>query len=406
MIKMDDIRESFPILKEITYLDSASTSLTPNEVIESIEDYYKNYNANSGRGIYKTSIKTSQKIEETRNKISDLIHGKPNEIIFTKNTTEAINLVANGLEFEKGNNVIVSNMEHHSNFLPWLNLKLKGVEIKVVNGDEKGIVRSDEIDELIDSNTKLVSISHITNSIGSKQDLKRIEKTVHNHTTDNVNNDNKPYFFVDGAQSLGHVPIDMSKLKADFMAFPGHKGLLGPTGTGFLYMKEDLHDFVKVQNLGGGTVTDVSTLEYKLEKSPQRFEGGTLNISGIIGLSSAIDYINRIKIENIEKHTSKLTKELYKGIETVDNSILYGDLNNIHSIVSFNLENFNPHDIGKILDETGNICVRTGHHCAIPAIKHLKSKEGMVRASLHCYNNKEDIERLIETVHEISQLSL
>ncbi|WP_297898988.1 aminotransferase class V-fold PLP-dependent enzyme [Methanobrevibacter sp.] len=400
MISAEKIREDFPILKNITYLDSASTSLTPKPVIEAISDYYYNYNANIGRGAYKTAIKTGQKVESTRFKIASLINASEEEIIFTQNTTNAINTVINGYPFEKNENIIISDVEHHSNFIPWINLEKRSkdnlsLDVKIANADSDGIIKPSKIRELIDKNTRMIAITHISNSIGSCQDINNISKIVHEY--DDV------CLLIDVAQSIGHTKIDVKKINADFIAAPGHKGLLGPTGTGFLYGKKELLEKLSPTNLGGGTVTNLKNKEFELENVPYRFEGGTQNISGIIGFGKAIDYINNLNISKIEKHSIYLTKELYKLLSEIDNVIVYGNIDNIFNIVSFNIKNVNPHDVSKILDETGNICVRSGYHCAIPSLDIINANEGTVRASIHCYNNLDDIKKLANSIKEISE---
>jgi len=396
MADFEKIREDFPILKDIIYLDSASTSLTPVQVIEAMNDYYFNYNANTGRGTYKIAIKASNKLEQARGKIAAFINSKVKEVVFTKNTTEAINLVANGLKFEKGDNILVSNIEHHSNLVPWMNLKNQGVELKIAPVGEDFAVNPDDIEKLIDENTKLISITHLSNVFGSLQDIEAISK---------IARENNIYFLVDGAQSIGHIPIDMKKIHCDFMAFPGHKGLLGPLGTGFLYLNEEIADDLFPTNLGGGTITNINNEEFTLEEIPLRFEGGTQNIPGIIGLGRAIDYINELKIENINKYSNKLTKKLYEILSSIDNVNVFGNPNNIHNTVSFNLKNLSPYDVSKILDETANICLRSGQHCSIPSIRKISSEEGTLRASVHCYNNEEDLDKLHDALKLISQLS-
>lgn len=400
MTSIKNIRNDFPILKNITYLDSASTSLTPKPVIGAIDDYYYNYNANIGRGAYKTAIKTGQKVENTREKIANLINASNDEIIFTQNTTSAINTVANGFSFEKNDNIIISNIEHHSNYIPWLNIENTNdlsIDVKIAEADSDGIIDPLRIDELIDDNTKIVAITHVSNSIGSCQDIEEISKIVHEHED--------IYLLVDVAQSIGHEKIDIKKFDADFIAAPGHKGLLGPSGTGFLYGKKESLEKLSPTNLGGGTITSLKNKDFKLEEVPYRFEGGTQNISGIIGLGRAIEYINNIGISKIKKHTQYLTRELYTLLSEIDNVILYGNLENIFNIVSFNIKDVNPYDVSKILDETENICVRSGFHCAIPSLNLINANEGTVRASIHCYNNLNDIKKLVDCVNELSKFS-
>jgi cysteine desulfurase / selenocysteine lyase len=391
-----EIRKDIPMLDEIIYMDAASTTPTPKPVVEAMCDYYYNYNANIGRGAYRTAVKAGNEFEKARSKVARFINSKPEEIIFTKNTTEAINLVAHGLDFKKGDSVVVSNIEHHSNFLPWLNLKKMGVNVKIVKADKYGVVDASDFENAIDDTTKLVSLTHVSNAIGSVQPVYEVGK---------IAEENNVLYLVDAAQSAGHMKLDVKKLKADFTAFPGHKGLLGPVGTGFLYCGAESMDKLQPENLGGGTVFDVTEDDFKLEEGHARFEGGTQNIAGVIGLGAAVDYISKIGLEKIEKHSRELTSLMFSGINNVENTTVYGNPENIYGIVAFNINGANPHDVAKILDELERICVRSGHHCAIPAIKHTGAYElgGSVRASIHCYNTKEEVQILGDTLKEVSQ---
>lgn len=393
-----NIRSDIPMLEELIYLDAASTTPTPEPVVRAMCDYYHHFNANIGRGAYKTAVKATNKFENARETISKFINSSASEVIFTKNTTEAINLVANGLSFKKGDSIIVPNIEHHSNFLPWLNLKGKGINLVVVKSDKYGVIDSADIEKAVDDTTKLIVTTHISNSIGSSQPIYEIG---------NIAEENDILYLIDAAQSAGHTKFDVKETKADFVSFPGHKGLLGPVGTGFLYCKSEVADGLNPINLGGGTVSNVTEIDFELEGVPGKFEGGTQNIAGVIGLGAAVKYVNAIGIEKIEKHSIKLTKYMYDEINAVDNIICYGNPDNIHGIVAFNVEGMNSHDVAKILDEIKNICVRSGYHCAIPAIKHIGADAlgGTVRASVHYYNTKEEIDVLVETVDEISKFA-
>jgi cysteine desulfurase/selenocysteine lyase len=395
-MKINDVRKDIPFLDEVIYLDAASTTPTPQPVVDAMCDYYNHYNSNTGRGAYKSAVKATSEVERTRSKLAEFINGRPEEIIFTKNTTEAINLVAHGLNFNKGDSVIVPNIEHHSNLVPWLNLKKKGVEINIIKSDLHGVVDPAKIESAMDQNTKLISITHISNSIGSLQPVEEIGK---------IAKENDILYLIDAAQSVGHMSINIDKLNADFVAFPGHKGLLGPVGTGFLYGREDAFNELEPINLGGGTVSDVTEHDFKLIDGPARFEGGTLNISGLIGLGVAVDYIKRIGIDKIEEHGKKITKMMFEGINEIENSLVYGYPEDIYDMVGFNINDVNCHDVAKILDEQNNICVRSGMHCAIPAIRQIGAYEfgGTVRASIHYYNTKEEIKTLIDTLEDISQ---
>lgn len=391
-----DIRNDIPLLEDVIYLDAASTTPTPKPVVEAMCDYFYKFNSNTGRGAYAMAVRSTKEFEDSRSKISNFIGCRPSEVIFTKNTTEAINLVANGIDFIKGDSVVVPNIEHHSNFVPWLNLKEKGVEIRVVNADENGVIDPSDIESACDESTKLITTTHISNAIGSVQPVEEIGR---------IAEEKDMMYLVDAAQSAGHMKLKVKDINADFITFPGHKGLLGPIGTGFLYCCEDSAEKLHPTNLGGGTVVDVSDEDFTLERVPARFEGGTQNIAGVIGLGAAIEYIRRIGLEKIENHSRKLTSALYQEIIDIDNTMVYGSPENIYGIVAFNIDGVNAHDVAKILDELKNICVRSGFHCAIPAIRHIGAYEmgGTVRASVHCYNSKEDVQIFGETLKEISK---
>jgi cysteine desulfurase/selenocysteine lyase len=392
-----NIRADIPLLEEVIYLDAASTTPTPKPVVEAMCDYFYNYNSNTGRGAYRMAVKSTKEFEHARYRISKFINCRSSEVIFTKNTTEAINLVANGLDFKKGDSIILSNIEHHSNFIPWLNLKKKqGIKLKIIKADKYGVVDPTDIESAVDSNTKLITTTHVSNAIGSVQPVNEIGK---------IADENNVLYMVDAAQSAGHMKVDVKETKADFITFPGHKGLLGPIGTGFLYCGEQSVEKLEPMNLGGGTVLDVTETEFSFEDVPARFEGGTQNIAGFIGLGVAVDYIDRIGLERIEKHSKKLTSKLFQEINDINNTIVYGSPENIYGIVAFNIDGVNAHDVAKILDELKNICVRSGHHCAIPAIRHIGAYElgGTVRASLHYYNTEEEIQIFGETLREISK---
>jgi cysteine desulfurase/selenocysteine lyase len=396
-MKTVDVRADIPLLEDFIYLDAASTTPTPRPVVEAMCDYYYHYNANTGRGAYRLAVRATQEMERAREKVAEFIKASAHEIIFTKNTTEAINLVARGINFRKGDRIVVSNMEHHSNLIPWLNLKKRGVEVEIVNADLKGVIDPSDIEKAINKDTKLLTVTHISNSIGSVQPVEELGKIAQEKET---------LYLIDAAQSLGHMKLDVNDLMADFIAFPGHKGLLGPVGTGFLYCTSGLQEKMEPINLGGGTVEDVNGDGFQLTQCPNRFEGGTQNIAGYIGLGAAVDYVDRIGIRKIEKHDRKLTQILYRELNNLEGANVYGSPENIYGIVSFNIDGMNPHDLAKILDETKNICVRSGQHCAIPSIKHVGVREagGTVRASFHYYNTIEEVKVLIECLEEVSSL--
>jgi cysteine desulfurase/selenocysteine lyase len=305
-------------------------------------------------------------------------------------------LVSNGFNFKKGDSIIVPNIEHHSNLIPWLNLKKKGINVKIVEADQYGVVDPEDLIEAIDETVRLLTITHVSNSIGAIQPVEEIGK---------IAEENELLYMVDAAQSAGHMELDVKKINAHFVAGPGHKGLLGPVGTGFLYCSQQVINDLQPQNFGGGTVVQVTENDFKLSKVPARFEGGTQNIAGVIGLGAAIDYLNKIGLDKIEKHGKRLTKMMFSEIEDIENIIVYGRPENIYDIVGFNISGVNSHDVAKILDEQRSICVRSGFHCAIPAIKQIGAFElgGTVRASIHYYNTDEEIKILVETLEEISK---
>lgn len=395
-MKVEDVRADIPFLDEVIYIDAASTTPTPQPVVDAICNYYHHFNTNTGRGAYKSAIKATTMVEETRSKLAKFINCDLQEIIFTKNTTEAINLVAHGFDFEKGDSIIVPNIEHHSNLVPWLNLKKKGINIKIVKSDKYGMVNSEDVEKAIDGTTKLITLTHVSNSIGSMLPVEEIGK---------IARENEILYMVDAAQSVGHKSVDIKRINADFMACPGHKGLLGPVGTGFLYCNQEVMDDIQPVNMGGGTIVDVTENDFTLADAPERFEGGTQNVSGLIGLGAAVDYLNRIGMEKIEKHGKKITRMMYDGIKEIENSVVYGHPEAIYDMVGFNINGVNCHDVAKILDEQESICVRSGMHCAIPAIRQIGAYDfgGTVRASIHYYNTKEEIKTLIETLEEISR---
>ena len=395
-MKTADVRADIPFLKEVIYLDAASTTPTPKPVVDAMCNYFYKFNSNTGRGAYRTAVKATSEFEKTRVKLAKFINCSEDELIFTKNTTEAINLVSNGFSFKKGDSIIVPYIEHHSNLIPWLNLKKKGINVKIVKADQYGVVDPGDLVEAIDETVRLITITHVSNSIGAIQPVEEIGK---------IAEENELLYMVDAAQSAGHMALDVKKINAHFVACPGHKGLLGPVGTGFLYCSQQVANDLQPQNLGGGTVVQVTENDFKLSKVTARFEGGTQNIAGVIGLGAAIDYLNKIGLDKIEKHGKRLTNMMFSEIEDIENIIVYGHPENIYDIVGFNIDGVNSHDVAKILDEQRRICVRSGFHCAIPAIKQIGAFElgGTVRASIHYYNTDEEIKILVETLEEISK---
>jgi len=390
-----EIKTDFPILNDIIYMDSASTSLTPEPVLNVVSKYYREYNANVGRGVHRLSQVASQKYKDAHRKVADFIGANEEEVIFTKNTTEAINTVASGLRWKKGDKVVTTLIEHHSNFLPWLRLKSFGVALDIVKPDKNGVFNVSDFEEVIDDKTRLVAVTHVSNVLGTITPTEEISEICKKKSA---------LLLVDGAQSVPHIHVDVRKLGCNFFCFSGHK-MLGPTGTGILWMKKDFLDRLEPLSFGGGMINDVSLNGYELAKGYERFEGGTPNIAGVIGFGRAIDYLKKIGMDKIKDHEAKLTERLLEGLLEIRRVEIYGSLNSKERIglVSFNIKDLSPHDVALMLDEASNIMVRSGHLCCMPLIKHFGLKEGVVRVSLYLYNTEEEVDTFLETVKEIAK---
>jgi len=390
-----EIKTDLPILNDIIYMDSASTSLTPEPVLNAVSKYYREYNANVGRGVHRLSQIASQKYKEIRKKVADFIGANEEEVIFTKNTTEAINTVASGLRWKKGDKVVTTLIEHHSNFLPWLRLKRFGVALDIVKPDKDGGFNISDFEEVIDDRTRLVAVTHVSNVLGTITPIEEISA---------ICKKKNALLLVDGAQSVPHIHVDVRKLGCNFLCFSGHK-MLGPTGTGILWMKEDFLDRLEPLSFGGGMIDDVSLNDYELTKGYERFEGGTPNIAGVIGFGRAIDYLKKIGMDKIKDHEAKLTERLLEGLLEIRRVEIYGSLNSKERIglISFNIKSLNSHDVALMLDEASNIMVRSGHLCCMPLMKYFGLKEGAVRVSLYLYNTEEEVDTFLETVKEIAK---
>ncbi|VVC04687.1 Cysteine desulfurase [Candidatus Burarchaeum australiense] len=376
---LNAIRKDFPILKDgLVYLDNAATSLTPEPVLSAMLEYYRRYRANIHRGAHRLSLEATEKYDEARRRVAKFIGAREDELIFTKNATEAINLVALTLAWNRGDLVQVGPNEHHSNLLPWQRLARQGVKLEFRDNFDFG-----------GKGVRLIAVNHISNVLGSQAPVERIAKEK-----------GEALLLVDGAQSVPHIPISVKKLGCDFLAFSGHK-MLGPTGIGALYMRHELMEKMEGAFLGGGEVMDASREGYKLAKGPQGWEAGTPNIAGAIGLAVACDYLSKLGMENVHRHCAELsafTAEKMRGIRNVP---IYGAEN---GIVSFNVKGMKPHDVSLLLDRKAHICTRSGHHCAMPLMKKL-GVDGTVRASYYIYNTKEEAELLAKTVGEIAELA-
>jgi len=398
----DKIRQDFPILqkkingKPFIYLDSACTSLKCQHVIDAILAYYTEYTGCAGRSIHKFATRTTEEFEKAREKVAKFINAKKSEeIIWTKNTTEAINLVAHSFKFNKGDKVITTNLEHSSGLVPWQIKATRGdIILDFVLCDNEGEFKIEDFKNKIDKKTKIVSIIHASNVTGTKAPLEEIIKIAH---------DNGSLVLVDGAQSVPHFSVDVRKLDIDFLAWSGHK-MCGPTGIGCLYGKYDLLKDLQPFILGGETIKDADLKYHVLEEIPHRFEGGIQNYAGAIGLGAAVDYLSSIGMKNIENYDKELAKLLIEGLLTVSGIDLLGpkDYKKKGALAAFNIKGMEPHDVAIMLDEQ-NIFVRSGMHCAYPIHKFLHESKGSVRASLYFYNTKEEIKVFIEKLNNIAK---
>jgi len=400
MLNVEELRQDFPILKTgIAYLDSTASSLTPEPVLEKMLEFYHEYRANVERGVHRLSQRASEEYEGVHSRVADFINAKSDsEIVMTRNTTEGINIVANGLKWNRGDKIVTSMIEHHSNFIVWLRLKNRyGVDLEIVKPKEPvvyGLLDPADFENVIDDKTRLVAITHISNVLGVITPVREIAEIAHEHGA---------YVLVDGAQSVPHMKVDVQKIGCDFLAFSGHK-MCAPTGSGALYIREELIDEVEPSYIGGGTIADVGVDHYELERGSARFEAGTPAIAEAIGLGAAVDYLKKIGMENIEEHERKLTKQMYEGLSDISRVDVYGpEPKNRIAIMPFNVGELNCHDVALTLDVSANIMVRSGHHCALPLVKHIIRRPGTVRASAYFYNTEEEIDKFLSAVKEISE---
>lgn len=387
-----EIRNDFPLARKVIYLDSAATSLTPISVVEGVAEYYEEYNANIGRGVHRLSQIAEAKYLAARRKIATLIRGKEEEIIFTQSATYAINTVAQGISFKPGDRIVTTALEHHSNFLPWLRLAKRGVEVTVVKASATGHLELDNFRDAIDEKTKLVAVTHVSNVLGTITPIAELSVLCH---------EKGALLLVDGAQSVPHMPVDVERLACDFLCFSGHK-MLGPTGTGVLWAREDLLSQLSPLAVGGGAIEDVSMDEYLLVPGYTGFEAGTPNIAGGIGLGRAVDYLNALSMEWVEAHEARLTEQLLTGLEHIKRVKIVGEKGTRGRIgvVPFIVEGMHSHDVALLLDEAAEILVRSGHQCALPLMKELGLRDGVVRVSLYLYNTEEEVEILLATLHK------
>ena len=397
------IRSEFPILsrdvygRPLVYLDNAATTQKPLCVLDAMREEYLNVNANVHRGVHYLSQQATDLHEAAREKVRQFINAnKTEEIVFTRGTTEAINLVASSFcesQMKAGDEVLVSDMEHHSNIVPWqLQAQRRGIVVRHLPISDRGELNFDEMGDFLTEKTKIVSIAHVSNVLGTINDVKRIVALAH---------DRGIPVLVDAAQSAPHMPIDVQQLDCDFMAFSGHK-MYGPTGIGVLYGKEEWLDRLPPYQGGGEMIDRVSWENTTFERLPFKFEAGTPDYVATHGLATAIDYLSAIGLERIEAHEQELTRYCMEQLKTIDGIRLFGEAEQKDAVVSFLVGDIHHLDLGTLLDRLG-IAVRTGHHCAQPLMTRL-GITGTVRASFALYNTKEEIDTLVAGIRRVSQM--
>ncbi len=398
MFDIEKIRSDFPILKRIVngkplvYFDNAATSQTPQQVIDVIVDYYSNYNANIHRGVHALSQEATDAYEQARIKIQKHFNAKhAHEIIYTSGTTHGINLVANGFSslLTSDDEIIISALEHHSNIVPWQMLcERTGAKLKIIPMNDDGELVMAEYEKLLNSNTKLVFVNHISNALGTINPIEYIIEKAHSVGA---------AVLIDGAQSCPHIKPDMQALDADFYVCSAHK-ICGPTGVGMLYGKEEWLKKLPPYQGGGEMISEVTFEKTTYADLPHKFEAGTPNVCGGIAFGAALDYMNGIGFENIASYENELLEYATDRLETIEGLKIYGTASNKTSVISFNVGNIHPYDIGTILDKIG-IAVRTGQHCAQPIMDYYKIP-GTIRASFMFYNTKEEIDTFISALRK------
>ena len=396
MLDVSKIRSQFPILsrkvngQNLVYFDNGATTQKPQIVIDAESKYYANQNSNVHRGVHFLSGLATDKFEESRSTIQNFIGAKhKHEIIFTKGTTDSINLVASGFKtfLNKGDEIIISEQEHHSNIVPWqICCEQSGSNLKVIPILDNGEMDMNFFYNLLSENTKLVAVSHISNALGTINNVEKIIEKSHSVGAK---------VLIDGAQAATHIPLNMQKLDADFYCFSAHK-MFGPTGVGILYGKEDILNALPPYQSGGEMIKEVSFSGTTYADLPHKFEAGTPNISGVVAFKSAIDFISNLEVNKIAKYEEELLQYATSELLKIEGVRIYGTSKKKSAIISFNLEGLHPYDIGMIVDKMG-IAIRTGHHCAQPIMERFNIP-GTVRISLAVYNTKEEIDLCINAI--------
>ena len=393
---LENIREDFPILhqkingEELVYLDNAASTQKPKAVINAIKDYYENDHSNVHRGVHTLSVRATEAYENAREKVSQFVNSpNKNQIIFTKGTTESINLIAGSLTnlIEKNDEILITAMEHHSNIVPWQELcKRTGAILKIIPINDNGEILIDKYTEMVTNKTKLVSVVHLSNTLGTINPIEEIIDTAKLNNAITV---------IDGAQSAGHLLVDVQELDCDFYLFSGHK-VFGPTGIGVLYGKENILNQIDPYQFGGEMILKVTFDETTYNGLPHKFEAGTPNIAGAVGIGASIDFINSLDRELCHQYEMSLHDYALEKLEQFDDIRIIGKSSKKSAIISFVIDGIHPHDIGTIINQKG-IAVRTGHHCTMPLME-FYGIPGTVRASFSIYNNHAEVDKLIDAI--------
>ena len=387
----EKIRKDFPVFQnhpDLAYLDSAATSQKPEKVINAVEKFYRRQNSNIGRGLYDLANSATQIYSKSREKVAEFIGAEPEEVVFVRNTTEAENLLAYSYSFE--GDIVLSKMAHHSEQLPWRRKsKKEDKDLKYIQ-TENGKLSLESAKEIIDQDTGLVAISHVSNVFGAENPVREIIKLAH---------ENNAVVILDAAQSAPHMSLDVKDLGADFMCFSGHK-ILGPSGTGILYGRKELMEDMEPYQIGGGMVNSVEKDKVDYSTTPEKFEAGTPNVAGAAGMKAAIEYLESIGMKQIKKHTEEISDKIWN---TVDRQEGFENISpEGANIVSFKSEYAHPHDVAEVLNQYG-VAVRAGQHCAQPQVREI-DVNGTARASTHVYNTEKDVKKLEKGLEEVRNL--
>ena len=390
------IREEFPILdqkingEDLIYLDNAASTQKPKAVINAIKDYYENDHSNVHRGVHTLSVRATEAYENARVKVTEFINSPNNhQIIFTKGTTDSINLIATSVTslINENDEILITAMEHHSNIVPWQELcKRTGAVLKIIPINENGEILIDDYKDMVSAKTKLISVVHLSNTLGTINPIEDIIKIAKSHDVITV---------IDGAQAAGHLPIDVQQLDCDFYLFSGHK-IFGPTGIGVLYGKEEILNRIDPYQYGGEMILKVTFEETTYNSLPHKFEAGTPNIAGAVGIGASIDFINSLDRDLCHEYEMSLHDYALNQLEQIDGIRIIGKSSHKSAIISFVIDGMHPHDIGTIINQKG-IAVRTGHHCTMPLMDFYEIP-GTVRASFSIYNNHSEIDKLIDAI--------